>query len=345
MVRIAEAGGVSAAARPAAAAARPRPAALALRWCRSGCGDEIDDQPRRGVRRLHGGSESAEPRAGIDRDAWCVGDADVAHERSGGLQGLRRQQRRRGVEGVGVELDEDSFPFLRDGAVRARRRVDRQPAAGAERIVSDENPRHAQVADDQQARRLSQIEPRVVDECQGAADEFHRDEPPAAASRRRGRQRHQPSRDRGQRLLRRQHNGLAFVRHRDGAERFFADRELKGGGEVVEGDELLVRHHRDRQCATAFARQHRQRRAGRRLAGQRRDESGEDDEWKRGREKWQRTSVQMEIPHLIVLGTGLATPKLARCLLEGGACAPKLARCCRAKAGRRSQAPPSGRVS
>src|SRR5262249_34737402 len=83
------------------------------------------------------------------------------------------------------------------------------------------------------------------------------------------------------------------------------DRELKGRGEVVEGDELLVRNHRDRQGATAVARQHRQRGASRRLAGQRRDESDEDDEWKRGREKWQRTSAQMEIPHLIVLGTGL----------------------------------------
>src|SRR5207342_373045 len=71
-----------------------------------------------------------------------------------------------------------------------------------------------------------------------------------------------------------------------------------------ERDELLVRHHRDRQGAAAFARQHRQRRAGRRLARQRRDEAGEDDEWKRDREKWQRTSVQWRSRSLLYWGRG-----------------------------------------
>ena len=97
----------------------------------------------------------------------------------------------------------------------------------AERIVADRDARNAQVADDQQARRLPEVEARVVDERERAADELDRHEPAAARSRRRRGQRDEPARHRGQRLIRRQDDRFPFVGNRDRAERFFADGQLE----------------------------------------------------------------------------------------------------------------------
>ena len=56
---------------------------------------------------------------------------------------------------------------------------------------------------------------------------------------RRGGQRDEASRDGRERLVRREDDRFSLVGNGDGA-RFFADRQLKGRGEIVEPDELLI---------------------------------------------------------------------------------------------------------
>jgi hypothetical protein len=136
--------------------------------------------------------------------------------------------------------------------------------------------RHPQVADDQQARRLAEVELRVVDQGKGAADEFHRHQPAAAVARRRRRQRDEAARHRRERLVGRQDNRFPFVGNGDGAERLLAHGQLEGRGEVVEGDELLVGDQHERQRAPAVFRQHGQRRRRRRLARERRGEGDQE---------------------------------------------------------------------
>jgi hypothetical protein len=180
----------------------------------------------------------------------------------------------------------------RDGAGR---RVDREASGGAERIVADGDARHAQIADHQEVRRLPQIEPRVVDERERAADEVHGHEPALAAARRRRGQRDQPSGDGRERLVRRQDNRLAFVRNRDRAERFLAHGQLEGGREIVEGDKLLITNEGDGQRAAAVLRQQRECRRLSRLTRQNCGQTDQKGGGGNGRETGMRAGVQWRI--------------------------------------------------
>jgi len=237
---------------------------------------QIDHQTLRRVHRLRGGAEAAEPRTEIDRHRRPVGEADGLHDT---LRRLRGQRRVRRIERVGVELDRQVIAVLRYGRSRARRGVDRQPRGVAERIVADRNPRHAHVADHEQARRFPEIEPCVVDQRERAADELDRDEPAASAARRRRRQRHEPARHRCQRLVGREDDRLSLVRHRNGAERVFTNGDLERRREIVQRDEFLVGDDAERERAAAVLREHRERGRLRRLAR----EDGGDAENKRER--------------------------------------------------------------
>ena len=160
MVRIGGAGCAERGRQLRAAVCGAAAAAAALARRRSVCAaDEVDHQPRRGVDRLArrpGSRRTAardRPRAWWRRRAGSPGRSPAR---------LRRQRRVATSSASASNLTRGAR-VLRDGRCGARRRVDRQAPGGAERIVADRDARHAQVADDQQVRRLAQVEPRVVD--------------------------------------------------------------------------------------------------------------------------------------------------------------------------------------
>src|SRR5204863_1094919 len=143
---------------------------------------------------------------------------------------------------------------------------------------------------------LPELEPRVVDQPERAAREFHWHQPAAAGASRRGRrQRHQPAGNRGERLIRRENDRLSLVRHGE-AERVLADGQLERRREIVECDELLaVGRDGERKGAAAVFRQQRQGGRRRGLTRERGAERDEDED-RRGREKVQsRARTQWKI--------------------------------------------------
>ncbi len=148
-----------------------------------------------------------------------VGDADRLYQ-------LRQSLELNGgyghVERIGVELDRQPVGFLGDRARRARRRVERQTGAAADQVVADRDVRDAEVPDDQHVRASTQIEARIVDGRERAADEFQRDHPSAACARGWRGQRDETAGNGGERLVRGQDDRLPLVGDRQGA-RLFAD--------------------------------------------------------------------------------------------------------------------------
>ena len=259
------------------------------------CGQNVDRQPHRRIDRLRGAPETGKARTQIDRERGLIERADVLHQTLGALW---RERGIRKVEGVDVEFDRQPLIVLRDGAVGGRRRVDCQTRRrGAERVVANHDARHAHVADEEQVRRLAQLEPGVVDGSEGAADEFYRHEPPPSVARQRRRQRDQPARHGRERLVRREDDGPSFVRHRDGAERLL-DRETEGRREIVERHEFLIAQQGDRHRAAAVFCEHRQRRRRRGLTRQCGAEPEKHDDGNDGGEKWKRTGLQWRISGL-----------------------------------------------
>ena len=119
------------------------------------------------------------------------------------------------------------------------------------------DPRHPDVADEDQARRLAQLEARSEDRRERAADEVDRDVPGPAVAHRRGRQRDHPARDGGQRLLRRQDDRLTADGDRQPAgRRFFAHREIEEPRQIVEREHLLAADRARGQRPARVARQH-----------------------------------------------------------------------------------------
>jgi hypothetical protein len=94
-------------------------------------------------------------------------------------------------------------------------------------------------------------------------------------SQRRRRERHQPSRHRGQGLVRRQDNRLPFIGNRDRPKRLLVDGELEGRGQIVKRDELLIGDERDRHRAAAVPGQQPERGRGLRLARKRRGQQSQ----------------------------------------------------------------------
>ena len=150
--------------------------------------------------------------------------------------------------------------ILRHRARRARCGVDGQPDAGAGGFVPDLQPRHAQIAGDQQPRWFAEIELHVVHECQRTADEIDGHQPATCrrrASHRRRRQGDEAAGHRGQRLVWREHDGLAFIGDGD-TERVLAHGKLEHRCEIVERDVFLFVDDRGGEAAAALLREDRQ---------------------------------------------------------------------------------------
>jgi hypothetical protein len=110
-------------------------------------------------------------------------------------------------------------------------------------------------------------------------EELERDEPaPAVADDGRG-ERHEPAGHRGNRLVGREHDALAFVRHRQAArQRVFPERQLEHRRKLVEREHLAVAGgHGGERPAPAGRQQHQAGRARRGLPGQRGGQRDEDD--------------------------------------------------------------------
>ena len=173
--------GRRAAAGPAAAGgSRRRTAAGGIGLRR---GRQIDHQPRVvSIGWFDAGSRRSAARDRRERRRVRLADR-LNHALRGALS-RERQTRVGDVERVGVELDREVLGVLRHDVAGARgvaSIVSRR--GGAERVRSARDARHAQIADDEQVRRLAQIEPRVVDQRERAADELDRHQPPAAGAR------------------------------------------------------------------------------------------------------------------------------------------------------------------
>ena len=126
---------------------------------------QVDRHPRRRVELLRRGPKRPESRAEVDDQRGRFHHANRLH------QGLRLNRREHDVERVGVELDRQRIALLCHGAAGARGRVDDQ-ARRVAAFVADRHARDAEVADDQQPRRLAEIEARIVDERERPVDEF-----------------------------------------------------------------------------------------------------------------------------------------------------------------------------
>src|SRR2546427_2023844 len=148
-------------------------------------------------------------------------------------------------------------------------------------------------------RRLAEIEPRVVDERERAADELDRHQPVVAPSPRlapsivegSGRQRDEPAGKRRERLIRRQDDRFSFVRNGDRAERVLTDRQLKDRGQLIQRHEFLGADEGHLDWAAAFFGEQRQRRGRRNaLTGETGEETANGE-----REKGERTERQWRI--------------------------------------------------
>ena len=223
----------------------------------------INRQPHRRIDRQRRGAESGDARSEVHAERGRIHLADVKDET---LRTLRGERRIIDVQRVGVELDQETFVVLGHRARGARCRVDRQACARRDEIVADRHARHAEVADDQQVRRLAKVELRVINQRQRPIDELHRHEPASAGARSGRRQRHEPARHRRQRLVG-EHDRLVFVSDRERAERVFAHGQLERGGQIVDRDEFLIVDERERQRAPAVLRENREGDGRRGLAG------------------------------------------------------------------------------
>ena len=160
-----------------------------------------------------------------------------------------------GVEGVGIDAHQQPALLLRDRRRRARRDLERDPQQRRAVVVLRRDARHAQVAEDEQARGRTKIEPRVVDRRERAADELHGNQPSVVPPRERRGQRHESAGRGHQRLIGRQHDRLVLVCRGDGARRrVFAHLELEQTREIVEPDHLMSLHFDGRQRAAPLAR-------------------------------------------------------------------------------------------
>ena len=132
-------------------------------------------------------------------------------------------------------------PVLRDGVRRRRRDVERQPRQAAERLDAPDDARHADVADEDQPRRLAQLERGHRAPGERARHEVDRHVPrPSFAHRRRG-QRDQSAIERRQALARREHDRLRAGGDGQSAGRgVFADDDAEQPRQVVEREHLLA---------------------------------------------------------------------------------------------------------
>jgi hypothetical protein len=124
-------------------------------------------------------------------------------------------------------------------------------------------------------RGPSEVQTRVVNKGERAADEVQRDEPSAADPCRGRRQGNQTPRDRCQRLVRREHNRAGSIRYRDGPG-LFAHRELKSGGQIIQRHKFLVVDGCHRQRPSSFPGE--QRDGSRTLARETHDDDDGDPE-------------------------------------------------------------------
>ena len=217
-------------------------------------GEKLDrDDCGRTARGGRRGAERAEPLAQVHLNRGRVGRAD------GRQQSLRRWRRRkRGIERVGVDAQQQPILLLRHGRGRAWRDLKRHPQRRRAVVVLRRHVRNAQIAHDQQTRTRPEVELHVVDWRERAVDELHGHEPSVAASRQRDRHRDQPPGCRHERLIGREHDRLILVarRHRF-CGRVVSNLQLEQIGEIVEPDHLMVLHFGGGQCASPVTRQNR----------------------------------------------------------------------------------------
>ena len=113
---------------------------------------------------------------------------------------------------------------------------------------------HRHVADDQQAGGAAVLDARVVDRAERARQKVDWNQPSRAGSQGRRRQGDDASGDGGHRLVGREHDGPAAIRHRQAAgERVFLDGNLEEVRHVVQADEFLPADQRGLNRAPALA--------------------------------------------------------------------------------------------
>ena len=123
------------------------------------------------------------------------------------------------------------------------RRSDLEGRAGrrARCVDSASDARYAEIPHHQQPGGSPEVDRHVVNGGQRPGEQLERDEPAVARSAGRRGERDHPSADRGHRLIVRDHDRPAVVRHRDPArQRVFAHRHLEPRGHLVQGDQFLT---------------------------------------------------------------------------------------------------------
>src|SRR5688500_8008284 len=141
-------------------------------------GEKLDRYDRIGsARHWRQGTEGGETLTQIHLNRRGLRRANSRHQLL-----LRRWWKRR-VERVGVDTQKQPSLLLCHRCRGSRANLERHTQRRRTVVVLRRDPRHAQIADDEQTRRGAEVELDVVDGSERATDEFDGDEPSVAAPR------------------------------------------------------------------------------------------------------------------------------------------------------------------
>ena len=138
-----------------------------------------------------------------------------------------------------------------------RRHIKREPCRRSERFHAPDDARRADVADQNQSRRLPQFDAGAQRRSERPRHEVDRHEPGASLANRGGGQREQPAVDRREALAWRQDDCLCAGRDRQAAgRRIFTNDDAEERRQIVQCEHLLAAQQSCRERSPTITRQH-----------------------------------------------------------------------------------------